>query len=140
MKNCLFCTIEKDLEQKSIISNKYCIFLQKPQEVLIGSGVIIPKEHRETVFDLSKDEWIATYELLKEVKIYLDKRYKPEGYNVGWNVGSVGGQEIFHAHLHVIPRYEDEPLAGKGIRYCFKQLENKRIQENKDLQGLKIEV
>lgn len=129
MKDCLFCTIEKDLEQKSIISNKYCVFLLKPQEVLIGSGVIIPKEHRETVFDLSKDEWIATYELLQEVKIYLDKRYKPEGYNVGWNVGSVGGQEIFHAHLHVIPRYKNEPLAGKGIRYWFKQPENKRIQE-----------
>jgi diadenosine tetraphosphate (Ap4A) HIT family hydrolase len=52
--------------------------------------------------------------------------YKPQGYNIGWNVGSVGGQEIFHAHLHIIPRYEDEPLAGKGIRYWLKQPQNKR--------------
>jgi lincosamide and streptogramin A transport system ATP-binding/permease protein len=43
--------------------------------------------------------------LLHEVKAYLDNKYKPQGYNVGWNVG---GQEIFHAHLHVIPRYESE--------------------------------
>lgn len=126
MKDCLFCSIQNDLQQKIIIRNRYCMFLQKPQEVLTGSGIIIPKQHRETVFDLSEDEWMATFELLQEVKIYLDKEYKPQGYNVGWNIGSVGGQEIFHAHLHVIPRYENEPMAGKGIRYWLKQPQNKR--------------
>lgn len=33
-------------------------------------------------------------ELLQEVKEYLDSKYKPQGYNIGWNVGNVGGQEI----------------------------------------------
>lgn len=128
MKNCLFCSIDNDLEQKIVMSNQYCMFLQKPQEVLIGSGIIVPKEHRETVFDLSKDEWNATFELLQEVKVYLDSKYKPQGYNIGWNVGNAGGQEIFHAHLHVIPRYVDEPMSGKGIRYWLKQPQNKRGQ------------
>lgn len=126
MKNCLFCLTKKDLEQKVVLSNKYCMFLQKPQEVLIGSGVIVPKEHKETVFDLSKDEWNSIFELLQEVKVYLDKQYNPQGYNIGWNVGSVGGQDIFHAHLHIIPRYVEEPLAGKGIRYWLKQPQNKK--------------
>jgi len=126
MKNCLFCSIENDLEQKIILSNQYCMFLQKPQEVLVGSGIIVPKAHRETVFDLSEEEWNATFQLLQEVKVYLDNKYKPEGYNIGWNVGNVGGQEIFHAHLHVIPRFKDEPLSGKGIRYWLKQPQNKR--------------
>ncbi len=40
MKNCLFCSVEDDLEQKIIMSNQYCMFLQEPQEVLIGSGDI----------------------------------------------------------------------------------------------------
>ena len=128
MKNCLFCSIENDLSQKIVMSNHYCMFLQKPQEILIGSGVIVPKEHKETVFDLSKDEWNATFELLQEVKVYLDRKYKPQGYNIGWNVGNVGGQEIFHAHLHIIPRYKDEPMSGKGIRYWLKQPQNKRSQ------------
>jgi len=102
------------------------MFLQKPQEVLVGSGIIVPKAHRETVFDLSEEEWNATFGLLQEVKIFLDNKYKAEGYNIGWNVGKVGGQEIFHAHLHVIPRFKDEPLSGKGIRYWLKQPQNKR--------------
>jgi diadenosine tetraphosphate (Ap4A) HIT family hydrolase len=38
----------------------------------------------------------------------------------------VSNQFIFHCHLHVIPRYNDEPLAGKGVRYWLKQPENKR--------------
>ena len=128
MMNCIFCSIENDLEQKIVLSNQHCLFLQKPQEVLIGSGVIIPKEHRKTVFDLSEDEWKATFQLLQEVKEYLDKVYKPQGYNIGWNVGNVGGQEIFHAHLHIIPRYENEPMSGKGIRYWLKQSQNKRSE------------
>ena len=127
MNNCLFCSIENDLEQKIVLSNQYCMFLQKPQEILIGSGVIVPKRHRKTVFDLSEDEWNATFDLLKEVKVYIDNKYKPQGYNIGWNVNEVGGQEIFHEHLNVIPRYEDEQMSGKGIRYWIKQPQNKRI-------------
>ncbi|MCH1640139.1 HIT domain-containing protein [Paenibacillus timonensis] len=64
--------------------------------------------------------------MLHTVKEYIDVRYHPDGYNIGWNCGAVGGQHIFHAHLHVIPRFRDEPMAGKGIRYLFKSERNKR--------------
>ncbi|HEX7022371.1 MAG TPA: HIT family protein [Trueperaceae bacterium] len=100
--------------------------LAMPQPVLSGSGVIVPRAHRETIFDLSPAEWAATFELLQEVRALLDRQLAPDGYNLGWNVGRVAGQEVFHAHLHVIPRFADEPLAGKGVRYWFKQLENRR--------------
>lgn len=93
---------------------------------LIGSYVIIPKSQVGSPFELSEKEWNDTRALLIEVKKYLDEKYKPDGYNVGWNVGSVAGQEVAHAHLHIIPRYADEPYAGKGLRYWFKQPENIR--------------
>lgn len=93
---------------------------------LIGSYVIIPKSQVGSPFELSDKEWEDTKKLMKEIKLYLDKKYQPDGYNVGWNVGVAGGQEVAHAHLHIIPRYSDEPYAGKGIRYWFKQPENVR--------------
>lgn len=71
-------------------------------------------------------EWKATFVLLKQAKKLLDERHNPDGYNVGWNAEETAGQEILLAHLHVIPRYDDEPLAGKGIRYWIKQDLNKR--------------
>lgn len=123
---CPFCDLESNDHQEVVLENEYCLFLQEPQEVLIGSGIIIPKEHRESVFDLSDEEWIATFSLLKSVKEMLDIEHEPNGYNIGWNIGSVAGQEVFHVHLHVIPRYADEPLSGKGIRYWIKQSANKR--------------
>lgn len=122
---CLFCPPTLCVDH-IVLENDACYFLQEAQAILIGSGLIIPKAHCETVFDLTETEWVATFALLREVKHLLDRVYAPQGYNVGWNAGSVGGQELFHAHLHVIPRYADEPYAGKGIRYWLKQEANRR--------------
>ncbi len=93
---------------------------------LIGSYVIIPKSQVGSPFELSDKEWADSKALMKELKEYLDEKYKPDGYNIGWNVGKAAGQEVAHAHMHIIPRYADEPLAGKGLRYWFKQPENVR--------------
>lgn len=78
------------------------------------------------MFDLTTEEFVSTFSLLTDVKTLLDSEYNPQGYNLGWNCGEVAGQAVFHAHLHVIPRFKSEPYAGKGIRYWFKQESNRR--------------
>lgn len=128
---CVFCHTELEPDQEVLFSNESCMFLQLKQyqtkgKQLEGSRLIVPREHRETVFDLTEEEWNLSYRLLHEVKTYIDDKHNPQGYNLGWNSGEVGGQHIFHAHFHVMPRYEDEPLAGKGIRYLFKKENNGR--------------
>lgn len=114
-------------DQELVFHNDHCVFLVTPtRDVLPGSGLIIPFQPRETVFDLTPEEWAATFELLQRAKRWIDERYAPDGYNVGWNNGRFAGQTISQVHLHVIPRFADEPLAGKGIRYHLKQPENRR--------------
>lgn len=122
---CPFCPPAVNVA-RVILENTYCLFLQQTEAVLVGSGLIIPKHHRETVFDLTQVEWLATFDLLQRAKDWIDQRHAPDGYNVGWNCGRVAGQEVFHVHLHVIPRFRDEPLAGRGIRYWLKQASNSR--------------
>ncbi|MFC0524450.1 HIT family protein [Pontibacillus salicampi] len=132
MKSCPFCNIVEDDDQQIVMETHFLYFLQKQseQEVLTGSGVIIPKEHRQTLFELTDEEWQETFKLLHQVKGLLGEKWNPDGYNVGWNVFSSGGQSIAHAHLHIIPRFKDEPYAGKGMRYWIKQPKNRRyIQE-----------
>lgn len=124
MENCILCKPEQRADQNVILQNEYCLYLLQKKQEIEGAGIIVPKKHRETVFDLTEDEWNATFHLLQSVKEYIDKVYKPDGYNVGWNCGKVGGQHIFHSHMHVIPRYADEVMAGKGIRHLFKRKEN----------------
>lgn len=123
--DCPLCHIDAG-EQQIVFENEYCRFLQQPQPVLTGSGIIIPVAHRVTVFELTPDEWTASWQLLQQVKEWLDEKLRPDGYNIGWNAGSTAGQEIFHAHMHVIPRFDDEPYAGRGIRYWIKQDANRR--------------
>ncbi|MFC5602080.1 HIT family protein [Sporosarcina koreensis] len=128
VENCPYCNLTADSEQQIIFETETCVYIQKPSEqtVLEGSGLIIPKRHAADVFSLTAEEWRDTQELLLKAKTYLEERYDHEGYSVGWNTGEVGGQSIPHAHLHVIPRFADEPLAGKGIRHWIKQKDNIR--------------
>ena len=123
--DCLFCSPQ--IQKESVLQNEYCHFLQREEPILVGSGLIIPKRHCRTAFELSLEEWQATYLMIQRVKKLLDETYQPDGYNLGWNCEAIAGQEVFHAHLHVIPRYIDEPLGGRGIRHWLKQENNRRI-------------
>jgi histidine triad (HIT) family protein len=124
--DCPYCPI-RDPEQKVVFESDLVLFLQdeRYQGALRHSGVIIPIQHRETVFNLNDAEIAATFQLLARVKEWMDGRFSPDGYNIGWNCGRIGGQDVFHAHMHVIPRFRQEPLAGKGIRALLKSDANR---------------
>ena len=126
-EKCIHCHADEDPDQTILFENDLVRFSTAPKFVgaLKHSGVIIPREHKETVFDLSSEEISATFNLLTEVKAWMDSEFQPQGYNIGWNCYSVGGQTHMHAHMHVIPRFKQEPLAGKGIRSLLKSDANK---------------
>lgn len=126
MEGCPLCPPYRGEGQQVVLENAHCLYLRQDQRVLQGSGLIVPRAHRETVFDLTPAEWEATRDLLAQVRRLLDQEFKPGGYNVGWNCYPVAGQSIMHAHLHVIPRFPDEPFAGKGIRHWLKSEANRR--------------
>jgi len=126
MGECPFCNFKTDKKGTFLFENEYCICIELNEPILIGSCMIIPKAHKENVFDLDINEWKDTKQLIDKVKQYLDTKYNPDGYNLGWNCGKIGGQHVFHAHLHIMPRYSDEPFAGKGIRNLIKSEENRR--------------
>ena len=85
-----------------------------------GHALIIPVRQITTWFDATPEEQRGALELLAEVKAALDATHRPDGYNVGFNAGACAGQTVFHAHLHVIPRYAgdvEDPSGGvrKGV-------------------------
>lgn len=109
-----------------LFESELVVLIAAKDETLLGSCFIIPKAHKESPFDLSNEEWLDTKKVLDIAKAYIEREYKPDGYNLGWNIGKIGGQFVFHSHLHVIPRFQDEPYAGKGIRHWFISEENQR--------------
>ena len=122
--NCACCDYKSNY--KVLFEGEYVVLIEAKDEKPDGSCMIIPKAHRESPFDLSDEEWIDTKNVLAMTKKLIEEKYKPDGYNLGWNVGSTGGQFVFHSHLHIVPRFADEPFAGKGIRSWFLSEENRR--------------
>jgi len=101
--SCLFCS--DNLLGAAVLENPfaYAVYDKFPKEK--GHMLIIPKDHSENFFDTNLQERFGITSLLDQAKEYLDEKYKPDGYNVVLNCGKAAGQEIFHTHVHLIPRY-----------------------------------
>lgn len=124
---CPFCDLDAFRREGAIvIENDLCLFANELSAVLPASGIIVPKAHRPTVFDLTADEVLATFRLLARARAVLDERHRPDGYTIGWNCYAASGQSIPHAHLHVLLRFGDEPRAGQGLRWALRQDDNRR--------------
>ena len=116
-------------EDEIKFSTQHFVFLSQPQPILNHSGILIPKRYVTTPFDLTEEEWADLRHALIRARSQIEENCTPDGYNIGWNVGIVAGQEVDHLHLHIIPRFADEPMAGKGIRAHIKTEQNKRPVE-----------
>jgi histidine triad (HIT) family protein len=115
------------------IENDYCAYAstcdpRDPPDVLPGSGIIVPIAHRASPFDFTAEEWAATHELLIRAKAAQDERLAPDGYGLYWTCfpPTDDSVENMHAHLHVVPRFDDEPFADRGGRTAIKVPENRR--------------
>jgi diadenosine tetraphosphate (Ap4A) HIT family hydrolase len=114
--NCPFCEIPKN---KIIKRNDLSIAVYDKYPVNKGHILIITKRHVIDYFDASEEEKRSLFNLMEKCKKFLDKEYKPDGYNIGLNCGTDAGQTIMHLHLHLIPRYKndiDDPTGGvRGV-------------------------
>ena len=124
---CPFCLENDLLKVKVLFEDDLWYFTEMNEKAIGNAGMAITKRHVETPFEFNDLEWSRLRELLPEFKRLIDKNEPPQGYNIGWNVYPTGGQNVDHTHLHIIARYDNEPLAGKGIRYAFKDESNHRI-------------
>lgn len=52
--------------------------------------------------------------MLNHVKTILQKRFEPDGFNVGINIGPTAGQTVSHVHMHLIPRYAGDVKEPRG--------------------------
>ena len=109
--------------EEIIVENELAKAFYDSYPVNEGHVLVVPKRHVETFFEAEMEEIDAISRLVFKVKDVLEKKYSPDGYNVGVNVGRPGGQTIFHLHMHVIPRYEGDVEDPRGgIRKIKKSL------------------
>lgn len=109
--DCIFC----DAEDRMLLSNALAFATRDNMPVSRGHTLIIPQRHCTDFFELTSEEIKACFELLCAVREELESRPDPpDGYNVGVNVGTAGGQGVPHVHLHLIPRYRGDIAEPRG--------------------------
>jgi diadenosine tetraphosphate (Ap4A) HIT family hydrolase len=111
--DCIFCQFDLPVLAQSEMS--YAFLDGFP--VSEGHALVIPKRHVASIWDLTEAEYADAFDLVRQVKGLLQQRYNPQGFNIGVNCGEAAGQTVFHAHIHLIPRYTgDVPSPRGGVR------------------------
>jgi diadenosine tetraphosphate (Ap4A) HIT family hydrolase len=111
--------------------NGFAIFDNYP--VNKGHALIISKREVASWWDLSSQEQSSLLELVSSVKDKLDETFRPDGWNVGINIGSAAGQTVFHLHIHLIPRYRGDMEDPRGgVRHVIPERGNYRLPSFKN--------
>ena len=106
--DCVFCHLERPL----IAHNTQALAFYDINPVSRGHALIVPRQHVRTLFEADPDAYAACFALVREV---LARDFTPDGFNLGVNCEVAGGQSVWHAHIHLIPRYAgdvEDPLGG----------------------------
>ena len=122
VEECIFCQVLKD---EIVAESDLCLAFYDRYPVSPGHMLIIPKRHVASYFELTDEEVKAMQTMLFEMKEVVQELYKPDGFNIGVNVGEAAGQSIFHVHMHLIPRYTgDVEYPRGGVRGVIPEKQN----------------
>ena len=116
--NCTFCRILRAEAPVSIVfEDELCMAFMDLQPVNPGHVLIVPKEHVTYFKDIDEDLGAHLFRIgLRIDRALRETSLRCEGVNFFAADGKAAFQEIFHAHLHVFPRYR-----GDGFRLSFRE-------------------
>ena len=118
-KKCIFCG-----NKSSAAKTKYVIHKSAHSFSMLnlfpynnGHVMVAPYRHVKSLELLTDAELIDLMKLVNKTKANIDKKLKPHGYNIGLNIGKVGGAGFAgHIHIHVVPRWTGDtnfmPVTG----------------------------
>ena len=107
--DCIFCKImKKEVPCHKVYEDDSVLAFLDVKPHAKGHTVVIPKVHAETVFDLDDDVLEKLIVAVKKVMEMIKEKLTPDGFNVGWNHNTAGGQIVPHLHIHIMPRYNDD--------------------------------
>ena len=106
MSRCIFCAIAAgDAPSERVTEDERTMAFLDIHPAGEGHTLVIPKVHADNVFDASPEDWAAVWETSRRVALALREAFAPDGLYVREANGRLGGQEVMHLHVHLIPRY-----------------------------------
>lgn len=107
MPDCVFCRILRSEAEASIIHrDEACTAFMTIEPITEGHALVVPNRHHVNIFDLPADTAAHMFEVAQSIaKAYPRTGIRCEGVNIVMCNGAAASQTVFHAHLHVSPRY-----------------------------------
>ena len=129
VENCIFCKITRNEipSVKIYEDNETIAFLDISPDTR-GHTLVIPKSHYENIYGLPVETWCLMNIAAQKMAMALKTSLSADGINVAMNNESAAHQLVFHAHIHIIPRYND--FEDKKYTYLAGEMEDlaKEIQ------------
>jgi histidine triad (HIT) family protein len=114
MNDCVFCKIiRKEIQIPADVYEDSSVFVFLAKDpVSAGHTLVIPKGHFENIYSIEDGAMKELGLALKRVSAAVKKAVGADGINIHMNNEKAAGQEVFHAHFHIIPRF-----AGDGLEH-----------------------
>lgn len=112
MTSCIFCEIVAGrADSTKVFEDETCLAFMDIRAINAGHVLVVPKTHAKDLADLSAEIGGRMFQAAQEIANALMKSgVKCEGVNLMLAHKEAAGQEVFHVHLHVIPRYKGDNL------------------------------
>lgn len=109
--NCIFCKIAGgEIPSATLYEDADFRVIMDISPASKGHALILPKEHYANLYELPDELAAKVLVLAKNMITKLKDIVGCDGYNVLQNNGEVAGQTVFHFHMHLIPRYENDEV------------------------------
>lgn len=106
--DCLFCKIiAGEIPSARVYEDDHVYAFLDISQVTTGHTLVIPKIHTENIYETNDEIAGALFARVPKVAEAIKKAYNPVGLNVLVNNGEFAGQTVFHLHIHLIPRYNE---------------------------------
>ena len=105
-EHCVFCAIITKDEQASIVfENDFSISFMDRYPLNRGHLLVIPKQHYQYLTDMENNDVAQLFEIVNMLSKHVWKIVNADGLNISQSNGLAASQDIFHVHIHVIPRF-----------------------------------
>jgi histidine triad (HIT) family protein len=110
-EECLFCGIVAgEVPAQIVDSDEHTVAFMDINPATPGHALVVPRAHSPDLIDVSDDDLARTTAAARRLVNRMRAALAPDGFNLLNSCGSAAWQTIFHFHMHVIPRYQDDPL------------------------------
>ncbi len=116
MNDCIFCKIVADeIPSSKVYEDDQVLAFLDISQTTPGHTLLIPKRHVRNVLEMEADLASTTFSRLPKIARALQKATNAVGMNIINNNEEIAGQTVFHAHIHLVPRYDEKD--GIKIEY-----------------------